>query len=197
MTRLLLPLLLLLGCAADASAERQGQTIRRCIAADGSLILTDKPCESIGATERVPRPLPQAPVRAPGIVHRPGTPPPLRDSCIRNLEELRGEVAAAIELKDANRLGGVYHWPGQSSRSSEAILQRLETIAQRRLIDVIAVGGGQSEPQWVENADGELVLIPGKRRAPTGLRVLQSTGSGSTSVTFGLRRHMGCLWISL
>lgn len=193
-----LPLLLLLACACNAHAQSQTATIRRCTAADGTLVLTDKHCESIGATERIPRPLPSTrPPGRTGTALRPGRPAPLRDSCIRHLEELRGELAAAIELKDSNRLGGIYHWPGQNSRSGEAILQRLETIVQRPLIDIVPVGGGESEPQWVENADGELIPVPGKRRAPTGLRVLQSSASGTSAVTFGLRRHMGCLWLSL
>ncbi|MDO4708387.1 MAG: hypothetical protein Q4B94_00970 [Pseudomonadota bacterium] len=191
MTRLAVVLLLAFAFAADA------QTIRRCTAADGTLVLTDKPCQSIGATERIPRPMPNMQPRHARTALRPGKPPPLRDSCIRNLEELRGEVAAAIEVKDANRLGGVYHWPGQNRHSGEAILQRLESIVQRPLIDVIAVDGGEPEPQWQENAEGELVPVTARRRAATGLRVLQSNGFGTSSVTFGLRRHMGCLWISL
>ena len=191
MTRLTTALLLALAFNANA------QNIRRCTTADGNLVLTDKPCQSIGAIEHTPRPLPNMQPRHSGALLRPGKPPPLRDSCIRNLEELRGEVAAAIDLEDANRLSGVYHWPGQTHRSGEAILQRLETIVQRPLIDVVAVGGGESDPQWQENAEGELIPLPARRHPPTGLRVLQSNGVGSSTVTFGLRRHMGCLWISL
>ncbi len=184
--RTLLALLLL---APLLIAPADAQQIRRCTAADGSVVMTDKPCAAIGAADRVP---PQA-----GIIAGSR---PYRGSCMRTIDELSFEISAAIDLNDANRLAGVYHWVGANSQSAQAVMGRLQTIVDRPLLDIgPAVSQPvDNEPTWKEDEHGHLVPVYPKPRAPHGIRLVQAIGKGgqSTSQTFGLRRHMGCLWIS-
>lgn len=181
----LLALLVLLPCA---QAE-----IRRCAGADGKLIYTDRACADIGAVERLPR----ADATATGNQARaPG--------CSRSLPELVFELTAAIDNRDVNRLAGVYDWAGMSNRSGYALLGRLAVIASRPLVDIspilpapaIDVDGGA-------DADGEAAVLQSPQaavdRTPVAMRVDQTLANGTTPVrtVFGLRRRMGCWWITL
>ena len=180
---------MLLMAAACWPCDAQAQTIRRCTAADGSTVMTDKPCAAIGAAERLPR---QAGALA--------SAQPNRGGCARDIEALSFAVAAAFDLQDANRLAALYHWPGMDNTNAYRVMDRLDALVKRQLVDIGPVGGGfDEEPRWVEDAEGNLVPAPARRRPVTGLRIVQSAGrDGQTSQTvFGLRRHLGCLWISL
>lgn len=168
------------------------QKVRRCTGADGSTIITDKPCAAIDATERMPA-LP----RSGGTYGRPS----FRSTCARTLDELSYEVAYAIDLQDANRLAGIYHWVGMDSHSAYRVFAQLESIVKRPLVDIGPAGGGiDGEPRWVEDAEGNLTPVYPKPRPPTGIRIDQSTrrdGIASSRTVFGMRRHLGCLWITL
>ncbi len=181
----MLAILLALAWPEPAAAQQ----VRRCTGPDGRVVMTDKPCAAIGANERVPRHAGQiATMRQ----HRGG--------CARDLESLSFEIAAAIDLQDANRLAGFYHWPGQNSQSAYRIMGRLETIVRRQLLDIGPAGGEQTEMTWEEDADGRLTPVYPRPKPPTGLRIVQASGRNDTTGTatvFGLRRHMGCLWITL
>lgn len=119
----LLPLLLLLSCVlAPRAVEAQ---IRRCVTADGGHVYTDRACKEIGATERTARA---------SVVQQGGR--VIRRDCSRNLQDLVHELTAAIDHRDVNRLAGIYHWPGTSTRSANAIMGRLDTIVNRPLIDI-------------------------------------------------------------
>ncbi len=170
--------------------EASAQQVRRCTTHDGRTVTTDKPCAAIDATDRVPR----MPTDA-GYMRRPN-----RTVCARNLNELSYEVASAIDLQDANRLAGVYHWAGMDGTQAYKVFDRLESLVKRPIADIGPIGGGaDAEPIWREDAEGNFVPIYPKARAPTGLKVEQLLGRGNvrtTSTVFGLRRYMGCLWLS-
>ena len=176
--------------AALWASQASAQQIRRCTTQDGRTITTDKPCAAIDATDRVPR-LPQGG----GYLKRPS-----RAVCARNVDELSYEVASAIDQQDANRLAGVYHWTGMEGAQAYKVFERLESLVKRPVADIGPVGGGiDAEPTWREDAEGNLIPVYPKARAPTGLKVEQLLGRGNirtTSTVFGLRRHMGCLWLS-
>ena len=176
-------LLLLAGCTWVQPAS--AREVRRCTAADGSTVVTDKPCAAIGGFDRIP---PTIALRA-----------PRRDACARTLDALSHEVASAIELQDANRLAAAYHWVGMDGEQAYRVFGRLEAIARRPLLDIAPVGGGaDAEPVWREDASGLLVPVYPKPRPPTGLRIVQLLGRGdaTTRTSFGLRRHAGCLWLT-
>ncbi|MBE2211132.1 MAG: hypothetical protein IAE66_05945 [Xanthomonadaceae bacterium] len=176
--------------ATTWGAPALAQQIRRCTGSDGRTVTTDKPCAAIGAVDRIPRP-----ASAGGYLRRP-----TRAVCARNVDELSYEITSAIDLNDANRLAGVYHWAGMGGEQAYQVMSRLETVVKKPLADIGPVGGGvDAEPAWREDAEGNLVPVYAKPRAPTGLKIEQLAARGdarTTRTVFGLRRYMGCLWIS-
>lgn len=167
-----LPVLACLLIAA-AGVRDAGAQVRRCELPGGQTIYTDQRCDAVGAIERRDAP-PQAHARG------------YRPVCARGLRDIHFEVSSAIESKDVNRLAGVYHWPGMSSRQGYDVMQRLQAIVDRPLVDLQPIYPG---------ADDAHVA----RRAPVGFRVEQVSGRGSTPVraVLGLRRHLDCWWITL
>ncbi|MCW5582149.1 MAG: hypothetical protein KIS72_12480 [Luteimonas sp.] len=116
-------LLLVAGLSMPAASAQ----IRRCSTADGGHVYTDRECKDIGAIERQPR---QAIGQGSRLIRR---------DCSRNVQDLVFEMTAAIDNRDVNRLAGIYHWPGTSSRGAYGIMQRLDAIVRRPLIDITPV----------------------------------------------------------
>jgi hypothetical protein len=205
---------------SSAWAQQEPQ-LNRCTGRSGNTIYTDRPCDAIGASERLPR---SAIAGAYGL---------RRGGCARNLQDLIYEITAAIDSNDVNRLGSVYHWIGHSPESGYRVLDQLQAIADRPLVDIVALRGAAArapaapmivdvppapastlvppdrdevpEVMGTETTDTEATVaeatIPRRvvRRPPVGLRLEQTTGkSGTPSRTvFGLRRHLDCWWITL
>lgn len=229
-----LPLLVTCACMPLAHAD-----VRRCETPDGRTVYTDRACEDLGAVERVRR-----------AAAGDGTPSQSlhRGQCSRTVEELALEVGMAIDRRDVNALAGLYHWPGMSTSGGYSVMERLEAIVQRPLVDVRALypevqpavpaapaaaqQAGTTPPPparpsppsaaelmrrrtpwWPREADPaptqaqpvpetgptEPPPHPERPRTPYALQVDQTLGNGSTPsrTVFGLRRHLGCWWISL
>jgi hypothetical protein len=188
-------LVLLLACLwrpAPVSAE-----VRRCETASGAVIFTDRKCTDVNATERVPHA-----GAAAARVYRGG--------CARNLQDLVFEITTAIDAQDANRLAGVYHWPGMSGTTAYQVWSRLDAIARRPLVDIVPVmpstpsppapalpavtGAGTTTadaahdgltPTQVYAApapapDPQLYPQTSVRRTPVALRVEQTLGTSAT-----------------
>ena len=190
---------------------RAQQPLNRCNGPSGNTIYTDRPCETIGASERLPRD-----AIAGGYGLR-------RGGCARNLQDLVYEITAAIDNRDVNRLGAVYHWVGQNSASGDRILDQLQAIVDRPLVDIVPLRGvvtespsttpeaGSSGTPPVPATSATTAVIPPAgddgsappprviRRPPVGLRLEQTLGKGSTPsrTVLGLRRHLDCWWITL
>ena len=103
------------------------------------------------------------------------------------------ELTTAIDSRDVNRLAGIYQWTGTSTRTGYALMQRLDAIAQRPLVDIV--------PVYPASAGGEddYYAQTTVRRRPVGLRLEQTLANGSTPshTVLGLRRSFGCWWVSL
>ena len=176
--QVLLPLLAL---SALWSLPSQAE-VRRCTGPDGAAIYTDRRCADIGASDRVPHAVPGQPTRF------------YRGGCARNLLDLVYELTAAVDSHDVNRVAGLYHWVGMSSSGAVSVMDRLDTIAQRPLVDIV--------PVYPASAQGEDDDYPQAtvRRAPTGLRLEQTLSNGSSTPSrtmLGLRRYLGCWWVHL
>lgn len=216
------PLTLLLATALVAAAwlwpsHAQAQ-VRRCTGADGNPVYTDRPCEYIGAVDRLPR----AQVAAQsGASHNRG------GGCARTVRDLVYELTAAFDGRDANRLAGVVHWVGVSTRSAYAQMSRLDAIAKRPLLDIVPVypamhvvvqeapvtaadasfpfsleGHGQDVPDAAppqQEAIEDIYPQTTRNRPPVALRIEQTLANGTTPsrTVFGLQRHLGCWWIRL
>jgi hypothetical protein len=168
-------LLLLLCCAAFPA----GAVVRRCVAADGTLVFTDRRCADVGAVERA-----QADTTSP-LIRQPG----YRSACPRTLRDLVDELQLAIDTRDVNRLATIYQWAGLSNASAYRVMDRLDAIAARPLLDIGPVYGG----------DAQSAMEPALHRPPVALRLEQTLANGSTPsrTTVGLRRALGCWWITL
>ncbi|MFP7722145.1 hypothetical protein [Lysobacter sp. A3-1-A15] len=155
--------------------------VRECMDPSGTRVFTDRQCRDIGAVER------RRTTASPGAtlrLHQGG--------CARNLQDLLFEVTSAIDSRDPNRLAAVYHWTGMSGRTGYSILDRLDAITQRPLVDIIPV-----MPATPAGLDGSYYPQASVRQLPIGLRVEQTLANGSTpsTTTFGLQRHLGCWWL--
>ncbi len=207
---LLILIPLLAAYALWSGSARAQQPLNRCNGPGGNTIYTDRPCETIGASERLPRA-----AIAGGYGLR-------RGGCARNLQDLVYEITAAIDNRDVNRLGAVYHWVGQNSASGDRILDQLQAIVDRPLVDIVPLRGVVTEsPSAAPEAAlsgtpsvpvtsttttltppaGDGAAPPPRviRRPPVGLRLEQTLGKGSTPsrTVLGLRRHLDCWWITL
>jgi len=192
-------------------AAQAQQAPNRCTGPGGNTIYTDRACASIGATDRLPR-------GAAGQAYRQR-----RGGCARTVQELIYEITAAVDARDVNRLGAVYHWVGMSATSGDRVLDRLQTIVDRPLVDIVALRGASApvvadisiEPPTATAAatptaptttpgtdttgDAAPAPRPAVRRAPVGLRLQQTLGKSAapSQTTLGLRRHLDCWWITL
>jgi hypothetical protein len=110
-------------------AQAQQPQLNRCNGPGGDTIYTDRPCAAVGASERLPR---SAIAGAYGL---------RRGGCARNLQDLIYEITAAIDNRDVNRLGAVYHWVGLDAANGDRVLDRLQAIVDRPLVDIVALRG--------------------------------------------------------
>ncbi|MGN0860143.1 MAG: hypothetical protein ACI4NW_13365 [Stenotrophomonas sp.] len=206
----LLPLLLFL-CALLLPGSTRAQDIRRCSNADGVSVFTDKPCELLQARPRISA----RPARPAGAAVDSNINP--QRQCPQRLSQLVEQVQQAIVSGDSNRLSTLYWWAGHSQGTAPQLLQRLEAMVQRPLLDIapvypaprpaisvstlpaVATGPGMDTPSSMALSSGSAPAQPaGQRPRPYALRIVQTLGSGSTptSSVLQLRRHYGCFWIS-
>ena len=171
--------------------------IRRCTSPDGGTVYTDRSCESLGAVENRPRN--EGAGAGPAALR-------YRGGCSRRLQDLVFEVTAAIDAGDVNRLARSYHWVGMSTRSGYAVVERLDAITRRPLLNISAlrpveavVAAADSAPLAASGGEAMLPATPPSPRRPVALRIDQALADGITpsTTTFGLRRHMDCWWITL
>lgn len=137
---LLLPCiaLVLLPLCDPAPASAQG--VRRCTDAAGRSVFTDQRCSDLGAVERVPevaQAFNAAPMSITGAVASPRGPSP--GGCPRTPTQLASELGRALIARDSNRLASMYDWSGVSGASAGKVLDRLEQMARRPLVDIAPV----------------------------------------------------------
>lgn len=188
-------LLAVLSLPADA-----GATVRRCIAADGTTIYTDRPCahfdadEAVQATEPL-SPAPALPPRIAGELPLSAYGPAYAD-CARTPEALLFTLRRALEYRDINHLAGLYHWPGMGKYSATAVMGRLEDLA--------AQSDGSAELVYpeaafvVHNPQAYPDLPP---EDPIGMRLPTFHNGGLSeaapeATTLRIVHHAGCWWLS-
>jgi hypothetical protein len=118
--------------------------LRRCVAADGSVLVTDHGCAVQGTSDFVP-PTDAPPPSAVQIVR-------VR-TCARNQGDLVNGVRDALESHDPNRLAEFYHWSGMSTAQGYQLLDRLAAFSARPLLDVQLANSAELRspgPEWPE-----------------------------------------------
>lgn len=185
-------LLLLIACLPTPGVVRA--QVKRCTAADGSLVYTDRTCDDIGASERPGATTPAGSALAGRY----------RNACARTVQDLVYSFSSALQSGDANQVAGVYDWAGMPTSSAYRVMTRLEAIARRPLVDVQPMYSGGTNAYGDEVIDfdettGAVVTRPPRKPRLIGLRVEQTLADGSTPsrTDFGLRQRMGCWWVRL
>lgn len=204
LSSLLIPYALCLSSAATSA-----QQVNRCTDTHGVTVYSDRRCEDVGASARLP-------LRQPRDAGSSGL---YQAGCARRLSDLVAQIQSAVETKDVNRLSSVYLWNGVSNTAAAQVLNQLEAIVQRPLLDIAPVFAPASAYQLIPatapaRADGSRVdgaairgpspppdveTSPPARQRPVALRLEQLLGNGSfpAHTVLGLQRHYNCFWISL
>ena len=185
-------------------APAQAPKLNRCVGANGDTVYTDRRCEEIGAQSRG--------IRSPSGA----TLSTRRMACARTLQDLVHEISAAIDNRDVNRMGAVYHWVGHDDASGARVYDRLQAIVDRPLVDITPLRAaapmidpstteppaltapsagdattapvGAAQPQAPGAEDTVSAPAPRPvRRAPYGLRLQQTLRNGSTPSRTDLR----------
>ena len=169
--------LLLAALAAPAAAQ-----VVECQYPEGSFLYTDKACATLGATKVPEHPQPRLAIR-------------YRNACARDLQELMYQLSTAIEVGDVNQLAEYYQWTGLSTRTGYDIMDRLEKIAGRPLIDILPVYPRDPEPA----PGAPLYVPPVSAHHPVALRIEQTLEDGTTPsrTTLALEKNIGCWWVHL
>jgi hypothetical protein len=167
-----------------ATGVADASEINRCVALDGVLVYTDRPCVELGTAARattMPR-------------RRVGSAPPAsalsRGCAASSPEGMRSAVMDALDRRDFNALSGLYNFDGRSSWTAAPVVRRLERMAKRSAFEVELVP--------VETESLFDVLIADPSVLPT-LRVVQPGGAADGPVSVGsfrLLRSAGCLWLA-
>ena len=138
-----LPLLILSCIALLANSPAPAQSVQRCMGANGQPVYTDRRCDDIGAVQRVP------PAAAAGAARW------TRQDCPRRLSELVGEIGAAIQSHDVNRLSAIHDWRGVPAAAATSLFDRLEAMVGRPLVDIAPVyAQGPAPPAEGADASG-------------------------------------------
>ena len=178
-----------LACAPDVFAQ-----VHKCVMPDGKPLYTDQKCEALGASERPPDP------PAPGVKGNtaPSDARLYRGGCSRTLQDLVFEIRTAIDAGDPNRLSNVYHWENTPDDVANDVMDRLDAIVHRPLLDIAPISASIAEDTTILPTEADVPRTTA-RRPPVGLRLEQTQANGTTPsrTTFGLRRRFGCWWISL
>ena len=167
--------------------------VRKCMTPDGKPLYTDQKCEALGATE-----FPKAPASTRAAATGNVNTGLYRAGCSHTLQDLAFEIRTAIDAQDPNRLSGVYDWAGMSDTAANAVMDRLDAITHRPLLDMSPIEDSTAEDTTISPTPGDVPRTT-VRRPPVGLRLEQTQGNGITPshTTLALRRKYGCWWISL
>ncbi|WP_297830142.1 hypothetical protein [Thermomonas sp.] len=193
----LLPLLFL-GLARAPPAQTQ---VRRCVAANGNIVYTDRTCADLGATSAL-APASPADGGSGGSV--------LRSMCARNVRDLAYGLESAIQSGDANRIASLYDWTGMPTSAAERLMDYFDRIATRTFVDLVPVYSSEDVAPAATPVPGTAAVpgtvpdpnaLPAPSSPPSrrvvGLRVEQVLTDGHTpsQASFGVVKRMGCWWI--
>lgn len=199
-------LLLLLSAVALEAFDLHAQQVNRCTNAQGQTVYGDKPCEAMGARARL---LPSGRANGGNGLYN--------DSCARRLSEVVAQIQRAVDARDANRLSGIYLWNGLSNAAATQVMDRLDAIVHRPLVDIAPVfppepayepappqpftytDGTPVDPQQDAVPEPVISSLPRPPRRPIGLRLEQTLANSATPsrTVFNLRRQYNCFWITL
>ena len=170
------------GFVFAAPAIAQQGALNRCVAADGTAVFTDRPCDAMDA-----RPAPTPPPDPDTVPDRVAT---VRE-CPRTPVALVERIEIAMGAADGNKLAELYDWRGHSSGSANVLMPRLESLAAARAVEVRTAHSA-------EGSDDAELAAEATAAPPDRVRIVHAPLAGGTSETteFRLVRAAGCWWIA-
>ena len=174
-----LAVMLLASCAL---ARADGQSVHRCIGAQGEIVFSGVACgtsapavaasPSIGASGRTIAPV----------------------NCPASVETLRTLIAEALARRDANAIAGVMRWHGVGGAAALQRMQEISELAARPMLAIDASGGADLQQASPDEAEDATPLPP-----TSSTTLLVRTGSseygGSREHEFGVVHSEGCYWL--
>ena len=201
-----------------AAPVRALSAIQRCQSPDGTLVYTDKVCAGLGATA-VPMPgalvtrivreeaaqLPNAEARyadaampldandtsIPVSRRSPGS------GCAHTPTQLAMDLRGALVLGDVNRVAESYHWVGMSNAQAQHMLDRLQQLIGRPVIESRYYNAQISSSPFAGEADA-VTTAAAFDEGPGGAGILQLTlgsGASAAAIDFDVQRYAGCYFV--
>lgn len=210
MNKPLLATFLLILAVALAPLQRPAQAatgIQRCETRNGQLVYTDKPCAAFGATA-----VPMSGELLTRIAHDMATADADFDiarpdasqttsigsgrrsaagGCARTPTQLAMDLQAAVMLGDVNRIAESYHWVGLSHRSAMRIMDRLQQLQQRGVVDARYYNAQIASA----DLDGDGGWTTTSHDVGGSAGILQVVGGNGTVTDFGVERYAGCYFV--
>jgi hypothetical protein len=173
--------------AASAIAHAQGQSVHRCIGAQGEIVFSGLPCGTPTPTVTQA----SSPI-APG-----GTTSPV--NCPASVETLRTLIAEALARRDANAIAGVMRWDGVGGAAARQRMQEIAELAARPMLGIDTMGGELSGEvpvgSDVPENDEPPQPVPETSATTLTVRTGSSEDGGSREHEFGVVHSDGCYWL--
>ncbi|MGH8033571.1 MAG: hypothetical protein ACREO8_14750 [Luteimonas sp.] len=215
--------LAVLGVALAASAlwpSRADAQIRRCSAPDGSVIFTDRACADVGGVEHIPQAAPLGSLG--GKTYARGCPRSLRDLVFEVSASIdshdANRLAGVYHWTGMSGVGG-YQVLSRLDAITQRPLVQITPVLPAARVRLDADAGltvtGKLDPVRIDtpsapsaasdtasptaaSIDTDTAAATSARRTPVGLRIDQTLANGVTAsqTIFGLRRNMGCWFVT-
>lgn len=197
--------------------------IQRCESADGTLVYTDRACGAfrakavpmsgqlltrIAREEALSTTLP--PSGMPSAMPRGGfadADVPLdtgiavsrrsaSGGCARTQTQLAMDLRGALALGDVNRVAESYHWAGMSSRQADRVMDRLQQMTGKPVIDTHYFDARISSSPFGADAGTALVASSGGIGGDAGvMQVVMGNASTRSVVDFDVHKYAGCYFV--
>jgi hypothetical protein len=173
--------------AACALAHAQGQSVHRCIGAQGEIVFSGVPCGT-------PAP---ANAQASSSMASGRTTAPV--NCPSSVETLRALIAEALARRDANAIAGVMRWDGVGGAAARQRMREIAELAARPMLGIDTMGGDLYVPVRTISDAPERDEAPPPAPEPSATTLTVRTGGsedgGSREHEFGIVHSDGCYWL--
>jgi len=181
--------------------------IQRCAESDGGVAYTDKACGALGA-ENAPIPgdvmtrlLATMPEDGPKAERstRVTSRRPLASGCARTPMQLETDLLGSFALRDANRIAESFHWVGMSNVQGQRVMDRLQSLGQRRVrdahyFDAKITSLPMAETSFADTSTWQAAASTG-HVAGSGTLQLQLDGPTVTVIDLDIERYAGCYFV--
>jgi hypothetical protein len=174
--------------AACALAHADGQTVHRCIGAQGEIVFSGLPCGT------------PAPTVGQASSSSPFGRTTSAVNCPASVETLRALIAEALARRDANAIAGVMRWDGVGGAAARQRMREIAELAARPMLGIDTMGGelpvDVPAGSTAQEGDEAPRPMPETTSATTlTVRTGSSEDGGSREHEFGVVHSDGCYWL--